>query len=47
MPSEEDNMKLLAAFCILNGDYDRIATYMGITKNAAYVVADPTQQEPY
>jgi hypothetical protein len=31
----EDNFKLLAAYCIFNGETDKVATYMGITKNAA------------
>ena len=32
--SVEDNFKLLASYCVFNGDADKVARYMGITKNA-------------
>lgn len=32
--TSEDNLKLLTAHCIFNGDQDKVAEYMGITKNA-------------
>ena len=35
--SVEDNFKLLASYCLFNGDADKVAKYMGITKNAVYV----------
>ena len=32
----EENYKLLAAYCVANGDQEIVAKYMGITKNAVY-----------
>jgi hypothetical protein len=33
--SVEENFKLLASYCLFNGDTDKVAAYMNITKNAA------------
>ena len=35
--SMEDNFKLLASYCLFDGNADKVANYMGITKNAVYV----------
>lgn len=35
--SIEDNLKLVLAYSIFDGDADKAAKYMGITKNAALV----------
>ena len=35
--SEDDKLKLLAAYCLTLGDVDKVAEYMEITKNALYV----------
>ena len=32
--TDEENYKLLAACCVANNDFDIVAQYMGITKNA-------------